>query len=107
MHQWILETGSGAFDWTDYYENIMPGGPRVEHAIRRDTIVIQSNAYALIRFVADNPGLWAFHCHITWHLASGLMFQFMERADVLPTLQVPSEVQSLCLAAPTEGAATR
>ncbi|MBW0499229.1 hypothetical protein O181_038944 [Austropuccinia psidii MF-1] len=40
--------------------------------IRRDTIQIPGGGSASLRFVADNPGVWLFHCHIEWHLESGL-----------------------------------
>jgi laccase len=30
--------------------------------------------YTVIRFVANNPGVWATHCHIDAHAASGMFF---------------------------------
>ncbi|KAJ9209949.1 CAZyme family AA1 [Paecilomyces variotii] len=41
-------------------------------SILRDTVQIPSRGYAVLRFRADNPGTWLFHCHIAWHLASGM-----------------------------------
>lgn len=38
--------------------------------IRRDTIQLLSMQTATLRFVADNPGSWLFHCHIDWHLSA-------------------------------------
>lgn len=38
--------------------------------IRRDTIQLLSMQSATLRFVADNPGSWLFHCHIDWHFSS-------------------------------------
>ncbi|KAI8844847.1 multicopper oxidase-domain-containing protein [Chytridium lagenaria] len=35
-------------------------------------------AYTVIRFVADNPGVWFFHCHIEWHIQAGLAMAFVE-----------------------------
>ncbi|KAB5517485.1 multicopper like protein [Coniochaeta sp. 2T2.1] len=74
-HQfWILQEGSGFFDWTNYYKSIMPSDPKaVGNALRRDTLTIKPYAWALIRFVADYPGLWALHCHIAWHMEAGLL----------------------------------
>ncbi|KAH8902464.1 multicopper like protein [Coniochaeta sp. PMI_546] len=97
-HQfWILETGSGSFDWKNYYSSIMPSKPDVTgNALRRDTLTIKPYAWALIRFVADNPGLWALHCHIAWHMEAGLLMQFMSRADVLGTMKIPDDVRALC-----------
>jgi FtsP/CotA-like multicopper oxidase with cupredoxin domain len=41
-------------------------------AVRRDTVQIPRRGYAVLRFRADNPGVWLFHCHILWHLANGM-----------------------------------
>jgi FtsP/CotA-like multicopper oxidase with cupredoxin domain len=41
-------------------------------AIFRDTVQIPRRGYAVLRFRADNRGLWLFHCHILWHLAGGM-----------------------------------
>ncbi|KAJ5625031.1 multicopper oxidase-domain-containing protein [Penicillium lagena] len=38
----------------------------------RDTVQIPSRGYAVLRFRADNPGVWMLHCHILWHLATGM-----------------------------------
>lgn len=46
--------------------------------IRRDTIQLLSMQTATLRFVADNPGSWLFHCHIDWHFSSvGPTFPFV------------------------------
>ncbi|KAJ5535848.1 hypothetical protein N7513_009034 [Penicillium frequentans] len=37
----------------------------------RDTVYIPRRGYAVLRFRADNPGVWLFHCHMPWHLATG------------------------------------
>jgi len=49
----------------------------------RDTVAVRmstlnsANAegygFTLIRFISDNPGAWALHCHITWHMEAGLL----------------------------------
>lgn len=95
--QWLLETGSGPFNWTQYYAEIAPSGPSVANSLRRDTLTIKPYAWALIRFVADNPGLWALHCHIAWHMEAGLLMQFMSRANVLKAMDVPQEIKDLCV----------
>ncbi|KAJ5088689.1 hypothetical protein N7456_012305 [Penicillium angulare] len=38
----------------------------------RDTVQIPSRGYAVLRFRADNPGIWLFHCHVLWHHATGM-----------------------------------
>ena len=44
----------------------------LKRASLRDTVQIPSRGYAVLRFRADNPGVWLFHCHILWHLATGM-----------------------------------
>jgi FtsP/CotA-like multicopper oxidase with cupredoxin domain len=34
--------------------------------MRRDTVDVPGGGSVNIRFVADNPGAWVFHCHIQW-----------------------------------------
>jgi len=41
------------------------------NAIKRDVVAI-NGGNVTIRFFTDNPGPWIFHCHIDWHLESGL-----------------------------------
>ncbi|MEL7204913.1 MAG: multicopper oxidase domain-containing protein, partial [Pseudomonadota bacterium] len=37
-----------------------------------DTILLQKEETVDIAFVADNPGDWAFHCHVIEHQKTGL-----------------------------------
>ncbi|EIW77038.1 Fet3 ferroxidase [Coniophora puteana RWD-64-598 SS2] len=46
--------------------------------MRRDTIMIPAGGSVTLRVVADNPGVWFFHCHIDWHLSTGLAIQIIE-----------------------------
>ena len=38
-----------------------------------DTYLLGRNETAKIAFVADNPGVWMFHCHVIDHMETGLM----------------------------------
>lgn len=60
------------------YNETADNGTYPEYPIRRDTFVVLPNSYYLIRFRADNPGIWFFHCHIDWHLAQGLAMVIVE-----------------------------
>ncbi|KAK9377146.1 Cupredoxin [Lipomyces chichibuensis] len=57
----------------------------VENVVPRDTIVVPRLGHAVVRFKVsdDNPGIWAFHCHILWHLRAGMMMQFAVGLDKL------------------------
>ncbi|GME73127.1 unnamed protein product [Ambrosiozyma monospora] len=49
-----------------------------EYPARRDTLYVRPNSYFRIRFKADNPGVWFFHCHLEWHLLQGLAIVLIE-----------------------------
>jgi len=38
-----------------------------------DTYLLGRNETARVAFVADNPGVWMFHCHVIDHMETGLM----------------------------------
>ena len=49
-----------------------------EYPMLRDTVYVRPQSYIVMRFKADNPGVWFFHCHIEWHLDQGLAIQLIE-----------------------------
>lgn len=55
--------------------------------MRRDTIQVHSGGYVVLRFKADNPGIFLFHCHIEWHVEAGLIATMIEAPDVLAATQ--------------------
>lgn len=42
----------------------------------KDTINVFDGGYTIIRFVADNPGFWTFHCHVEFHMEIGMALTF-------------------------------
>ncbi|KAK3944542.1 iron transport multicopper oxidase fet3 [Diplogelasinospora grovesii] len=65
--------------------------------MRRDTIVLWPNGNIVLRFKADNPGVWLFHCHIEWHVQSGLMATFVEAPlDLQKSLVIPQDHYDVC-----------
>jgi len=70
--------------------------------MRRDTFVVMPNGNIVLRFRADNPGVWLFHCHIEWHVTSGLMATMVEAPlDLQKTLTIPDDHIAACKAAGT------
>ncbi|KAJ2448378.1 ferroxidase fet3 [Coemansia sp. RSA 2424] len=70
-------------------------GPR---PMRRDTVLISPKQYATIRFQANNPGMWLFHCHIDTHHALGMAMLFAEAPEVLQlTPEMPLPIRDQCL----------
>jgi FtsP/CotA-like multicopper oxidase with cupredoxin domain len=39
---------------------------------KRDTILVPPRSTIKVVFDANNPGVWAYHCHILYHLATGM-----------------------------------
>jgi FtsP/CotA-like multicopper oxidase with cupredoxin domain len=38
----------------------------------RDTVLVPPDARVVVAFDADNPGWWAFHCHLLYHMEAGM-----------------------------------
>merc|ERR1712000_571481 len=47
----------------------------------RDTIDLPPSGWAVIRYITDNPGAWLFHCHVQWHLVSGMAVVLVENEE--------------------------
>lgn len=63
---WVLGYGEGKFTKKDEKKFNLKNPPL------RNTAVIFPYGWTALRFVADNPGAWAFHCHIEPHLHMGM-----------------------------------
>jgi iron transport multicopper oxidase len=66
--------------------------------MRRDVIIIPGGGSVTIRFVADNPGVSLFHCHIEWHVEAGLTATIIEAPDVLQKSKpyIPTSHKTAC-----------
>ncbi|KAI0404457.1 multicopper oxidase-domain-containing protein [Xylaria palmicola] len=101
---WVLGAGHGYFPG---YEALgfLPEGKGllnpanrtvVNNPLKRDTITVEGFGWVLLRFIADNPGVWLFHCHVVWHSEAGMGMQFVTRIDDLRGMDVPAEARKLC-----------
>jgi len=84
---WIMGSGEGRFTGQPL-NNTNP--------LRRDTVLIPAYTWVVLRFVTDNPGLWAFHCHLAWHMAAGLLMQFNSLPSKAAQLDVPQDIINQC-----------
>jgi FtsP/CotA-like multicopper oxidase with cupredoxin domain len=50
-------------------------GKRISGAVR-DTILVRPMGQVVVAFDANNPGWWAFHCHLLYHLDAGMFTTF-------------------------------
>ena len=63
----VISNGVGFWD----------GKVQASNPMRRDTQIVVPDGHLVFQYEADNPGLWALHCHIPWHVADGLVVNFM------------------------------
>jgi FtsP/CotA-like multicopper oxidase with cupredoxin domain len=74
----------------------------IANPVRRDVATVEGFGWTLLRFVADNPGVWLFHCHLAWHSESGMAMQFVSRLDMMGNMTLPEANRRLCDAPETE-----
>lgn len=49
-----------------------PGALNTTDPVFKDTVNIPAKSEVVAEWPADNPGHWFFHCHIAWHVATGM-----------------------------------
>lgn len=95
-HQFQVVARSPAFEDPVHYE---PGTVELpENPLVRDTVYVDGNGYAVLRFVANNPGVWFFHCHLDFHLEQGLAITLVEAPDLID-IELPENQLQICRAA--------
>ena len=52
--------------------------------VKKDTVIVPAGGYTVIRFRADNPGIWLLHCHIEAHHLEGMSLIINEAAELHP-----------------------
>ncbi|KAI8099879.1 multicopper oxidase-domain-containing protein [Halteromyces radiatus] len=84
---YIIATGEG-----EYIHELDKDKRNYPHSILRDVSPVypgqvdpntQGCGWTKIRLHADNPGLWAVHCHITAHMLLGKMFLLEEAVEYM------------------------
>jgi L-ascorbate oxidase len=111
-HFWHVGTWEGGYDPKVGYPTSGGGGNFI-----RDTITLVGDSpkqnmtpsngakcsstlkpcgFTVIRFVANNPGAWFFHCHIDWHLVMGMAVAFYYK-DIPETAPPPDlSITEIC-----------
>ncbi|XP_057807075.1 L-ascorbate oxidase [Salvia miltiorrhiza] len=78
---WVLGYGMGKYNGTTGKLNLVD-------PIMKNTVAVHPFGWTALRFRADNPGVWAFHCHIESHFFMGMGVVFeegVERVGELPS----------------------
>ncbi|KAK2973574.1 hypothetical protein RJ640_030699 [Escallonia rubra] len=82
---WVLGYGTGKFN-----VNSDPKKYNLVDPIMKNTVPLHPYGWTALRIRADNPGVWAFHCHIEYHFYMGMGVVFEEGIERLGRL--PSSV---------------
>ncbi|WOO78380.1 Laccase-2 [Vanrija pseudolonga] len=68
-----------------------------QNPLRRDTVTIDHESWAVLRLITDTPGVWPIHCHIGWHLAVGKMGVVVVQPDTIKNrFSRPADWTNLC-----------
>jgi iron transport multicopper oxidase len=78
-HVWILKQGNT----NDGYLNQSIHYNITTNTIYRDTFTVNPFSHIIIRFKANNPGIWMMHCHNDWHLQLGMALVFIESKQLI------------------------
>ncbi|KAL2531104.1 Cupredoxin superfamily protein [Abeliophyllum distichum] len=78
---WVVGYGKGKFDkFKD------PKNYNLVNPIMKNTVPVHPYGWTALRFQANNPGVWAFHCHIESHFFMGMGVVFEEGIEKLGSL---------------------
>lgn len=108
---YILSQGPGEWDGSTV---VNPHNP-----LRRDVQMLDPFNHLVIQIDANNPGVWAYHCHIAWHLSmvsklnidalpenskeelilfqQGMYVNILYGADQVTQWQIPYVMQQTCV----------
>ncbi|KAH8671175.1 iron transport multicopper oxidase fet3 precursor [Xylariales sp. PMI_506] len=88
--QIVERPASNAGTWGGSDSGANPNPPK------RDVVAVDANSYARLRFVANNPGIFLFHCHIEWHVEMGLTATLIEAPEKLHNYAIPQDHLDAC-----------
>ncbi|XP_077238839.1 laccase 7 [Tasmannia lanceolata] len=80
----VVAQGFGNFDRARDERKFNLVNPQV-----RNTIAVPVGGWAVIRFKANNPGVWLMHCHLDVHLPWGLATAFLIENGPTPSSTLP------------------
>ncbi|MBW0501215.1 hypothetical protein O181_040930 [Austropuccinia psidii MF-1] len=63
----------------------------------KDVHVLPGGTFSVFRVVANNPGVWFWHCHMGWHLGAGFAAVIVLQPAELAQWQLPVPNQALCV----------
>ncbi|TVY24202.1 Oxidoreductase [Lachnellula hyalina] len=75
---YVLASHRSEHGWGSYSPYETSGSSSIKpvlnlvNPVKKDTVSVPRRGYVVLRFRADNPGIWMFHCHVLFHQASGM-----------------------------------
>lgn len=93
-HQFQIIERSPAYEDPVHY-NPDDNTKKPEFPAMRDTVLVEGNGYLVLRFAANNPGVWFFHCHLDFHLEQGLAITLIEAPDMID-IKLPENQVNIC-----------
>ncbi|KAG0172774.1 hypothetical protein DFQ28_002935 [Apophysomyces sp. BC1034] len=92
---WEIANGPGEYDHardgqirnvkTPIEKDVTMVYPYPDHNLARQNGTTTGCGWSKIRLIADNPGVWAVHCHNTPHMLMGMMVVFEEAPELIRT----------------------
>jgi L-ascorbate oxidase len=76
---WVVGMGVGNYD-----PETSPSTFDLNTPVYRDTVAVYPGSWSVVRFIADNPGAWPFHCHIGAHIVMGMTRVFLVGHSDIP-----------------------
>lgn len=77
---YVIGQGTGTFD-----AEVDRASFNLVNPVLRDTFSVWDLGWTAIRFRANNPGVWPFHCTMAPHAVTGMGFNVITSPDLLPT----------------------
>ncbi|KAK1354629.1 Laccase [Heracleum sosnowskyi] len=81
---YVLAQGFGNYDSVNDSKKFNLVNPQ-----ERNTIAVPVGGWAVIRFRANNPGVWLIHCHLDVHMPWGLATAFVVENGPTPSSTLP------------------
>ncbi|XP_033745340.1 laccase-1-like [Pecten maximus] len=79
------DTFCNSAEWTNSsWKNGNIPGLELQRPPIKDTVILPSGGYVVIRIKADNPGLWIMHCHVELHSIYGMALVINESHANVP-----------------------
>jgi len=98
---YVLSSHRADHGWGSYSPHATAGDAAIKpdlnlvDPLKKDTFNVPRRGYAVLRFRADNPGIWMFHCHVLFHMASGMAMGLQIGGDEGHT-KINSEALDYC-----------